>query len=210
MTADLNDFVVGGASPLRRALSGTQDKPRLVEWPEGSRSRLASIPLALKLLDNDTRARATAEALRWLTSPLPGGAGLPEEYVYSDEGRAELGLETKLQILAAALVEPATSNRAARDANDLRQLLDADEVAYLFERYLELQQERSPFTSAESWEKVEALVTSLGKGTTPPSSLSGYDSTSLRLIALSLVRRLRTQTRDSSSPTSHSPELTEP
>ena len=46
------------------------------------------------------------------------------------------------------------------------------------------------------------MIDALGKGTMSMSRLSGYDSASLRSIAIELVARLRTQTSSPSSPTS--------
>lgn len=189
--SDLNDYIKGGASPLRRALGGAHRPVKLIEWPEGVRTPLRGVPLAVREVDSDVRVRAASAALEFLTTPTPKGAGFPAEHVYSGAGAGELELETKIQVLAHALVEPAPPHApAVTDAADLRALVSADEVAFLFERLLDLMQERSPFSSSESWEKLEATLAGLGKGTIPPSSLSGFDAATLRSIVLVLAARL--------------------
>lgn len=190
-----------GTSLLRRALdaSRTGRAVKLVEF-DGCGQRFRGIPLALRTLNADENLRVRAEALKWLSS----SCGFSEDYlVGTTNGESLTEFEVKVRSIAIALVEPAPPHRAvAKDADELRVMLDADEVSALFELYLDWVQERSPISAARTAEEVASVVDALGKGTMPRSRLSGYDSVSLRSIAIELAARLRTQTSSPSSPTS--------
>lgn len=190
-----------GTSLLRRALdaSRTGRAVKLVEF-DGCGQRFRGIPLALRTLNADENLRVRAEALKWLSS----SCGFSEDYlVGTTNGESLTEFEVKVRSIAIALVEPAPPHRAvAKDADELRVMLDADEVSALFELYLDWVQERSPISAARTAEEVASVVDALGKGTMPKSRLSVYDSVSLRSIAIELVARLRTQTSSPSSPTS--------
>lgn len=190
-----------GTSLLRRALdaSRTGRAVKLVEF-DGCGQRFRGIPLALRTLNADENLRVRAEALKWLSS----SCGFSEDYlVGTTNGESLTEFEVKVRSIALALVEPAPPHRAvAKDADELRVMLDADEVSALFELYLDWVQERSPISAARTAEEVASVVDALGKGTMPRSRLSGYDSFSLRSIAIELAARLRTQTSSPSSPTS--------
>lgn len=190
-----------GTSLLRRALdaSRTGRAVKLVEF-DGCGQRFRGIPLALRTLNADENLRVRAEALKWLSS----SCGFSEDYlVGTTNGESLTEFEVKVRSIAIALVEPAPPHRAvAKDADELRVMLDADEVSALFELYLDWVQERSPISAARTAEEVASVVDALGKGTMPKSRLSVYDSVSLRSIAIELAARLRTQTSSPSSPTS--------
>ncbi len=190
-----------GTSLLRRALdaSRTGRAVKLVEF-DGCGQRFRGIPLALRTLNADENLRVRAEALKWLSS----SCGFSEDYlVGTTNGESLTEFEVKVRSIALALVEPAPPHRAvAKDADELRVMLDADEVSALFELYLDWVQERSPISAARTAEEVASVVDALGKGTMPKSRLSVYDSVSLRSIAIELAARLRTQTSSPSSPTS--------
>lgn len=190
-----------GTSLLRRALdaSRTGRAVKLVEF-DGCGQRFRGIPLALRTLNADENLRVRAEALKWLSS----SCGFSEDYlVGTTNGESLTEFEVKVRSIAIALVEPAPPHRAvAKDADELRVMLDADEVSALFELYLDWVQERSPISAARTAEEVASVVDALGKGTMPRSRLSAYDSVSLRSIVNELVARLRTQTSSPSSPTS--------
>lgn len=190
-----------GTSLLRRALdaSRTGRAVKLVEF-DGCGQRFRGIPLALRTLNADENLRVRAEALKWLSS----SCGFSEDYlVGTTNGESLTEFEVKVRSIAIALVEPAPPHRAvAKDADELRVMLDADEVSALFELYLDWVQERSPISAARTAEEVASVVDALGKGTMPKSRLSVYDSVSLRSITNELVARLRTQTSSPSSPTS--------
>ena len=190
-----------GTSLLRRALdaSRTGRAVKLVEF-DGCGQRFRGIPLALRTLNADENLRVRAEALKWLSS----SCGFSEDYlVGTTNGESLTEFEVKVRSIALALVEPAPPHRAvAKDADELRVMLDADEVSALFELYLDWVQERSPISAARTAEEVASVVDALGKGTMPKSRLSVYDSVSLRSITNELVARLRTQTSSPSSPTS--------
>lgn len=201
MSADLDEKVMAatGWGSLRKALHASQGGPavKVIEF-DGSGGRMRGIPLALRTLSADESLRLRAAAVKWLTT----SCGFTEEFlVGTTDGTAAIEFEVKVRTLALALVEPAPPHDpVARDADELRVLLDADEVTALFELFLDWVQERSPITSARSAEEVTALCDALGKGTSPHASLNGYDSVTLRSIGRELARRLRTLT---SSPSSH-------
>lgn len=190
-----------GTSLLRRALDASRSgrAVKAVEF-DGCGARLRGIPLALRTLNADENLRVRAEALKWLSS----SCGFTEDYlVGTTNGESLTEFEIKVRTIALALVEPAPPHRAvAKDADELRVMLDADEVSALFELYVDWVQERSPISAAKTAEEVASVVDALGKGTMPRSRLSAYDSASLRSIAIELVARLRTQTSSPSSPTS--------
>lgn len=192
-----------GTSLLRRALdaSRTGRAVKIVEF-DGCGARLRGIPLALRTLNADENLRVRADALKWLSSVC----GFAEDYlVGTTAGQATAEFEIKVRTIALALVEPAPPHRVvAKDADELRVQLDADEVAALFEHYVDWVQERSPISAARSAEEVASVVDALGKGTMPRSRLNGYDSASLRTIIIALVDRSRMQTNSPSSPTSPS------
>lgn len=190
-----------GTSLLRRALdaSRTGRAVKVIEF-DGCGARFRGIPLALRTLNADENLRVRADALKWLSS----SCGFTEDYlVGTTNGESLTEFEIKVRTIALALVEPAPPHRAvAKDADELRVMLDADEVSALFELYVDWVQERSPISAAKTAEEVASVVDALGKGTMPRSRLSAYDSASLRSIAIELVARLRTQTSSPSSPTS--------
>lgn len=192
-----------GTSLLRRALDASRSgrTVKAIEF-DGCGQRLRGIPLALRTLNADENLRVRAAARKWLCEEC----GFTEDFLASTEdGEATTGFEVKVRTIALALVEPAPPHRAvAKDADELRGLLDADEIVALFELYIDWVQERSPISSAKSAEEVSALVDAMGKGTLPTRQLSGYDSASLRSIAIELVARLRTRTNSPSSDTSPS------
>lgn len=210
MSADLDAKVLSatGWSPLRKALHASRGgvAVKVVEF-DGSGERLRGTPLALRVLTADESLRLRADALRWLT----GACGFTEDFIIgTTDGTAALEFEIKVRTLALALVEPAPPHVAlVKDADDLRTILDADEVSGLFEHLVDWVQERSPITSARSAEEVRALCDALGKGTLPQARLNTCDNASLRSIARELARRLTTPTSSPSSPTSPPSETDE-
>jgi len=193
--------VAAGTSLLRRALdaSRTGRAVRVIEF-DGCSARFRGIPLALRTLNADENLRVRAEALKWLCEEC----GFTEYFlVGTTNGESLTEFEIKVRTIALALVEPASPHRAVtKDADELRVMLDADEISALFEIYLDWVQERSPISAAKTAEEVALVIDALGKGTMPMSRLSGYDSVSLRSIVNELVARLRTQTSSPSSPIS--------
>lgn len=202
MSADLDAKVLEatGWSPLRKALHASRSGAavKVIEF-DGCGNRLRGVPLALRALTADESMRLRADALKWLTS----ACGFTEDYLIGTTGGNEaLEFETKIRFVALALVEPAAPHApVAKDADDLRTLLEADEVSALFELLVDWITERSPIASAKSAEEVAKLCDALGKGTMPLSRLSAFDNASLRTIASELVNRLRSQMSAPSSPT---------
>ena len=206
MSGDLSQFVTkDDRSPLRRALDASRGgvAVKVIEF-DGCGARLRGIPLALRTLSAGENLRLRAEALRWLIEKCR----FTESYLTkTTTGEGLVEFEAKLRTIAIALVEPAPPHQpVAKDAEELRETFDADEIVALFEMYLDWVKERSPITTADSAEEVASLCDALGKGTQPLQSLSGFDSSTLRSIIIELVSRERTRTSSLSSPTTPSPD----
>ena len=109
--------------------------------------------------------------------------------------------------LPAALCEPAPPHEpVCKDADGLRELLDATELNQIFEAYADWLATRNPLGQAKSLEEVEAVLSALGKGMTPPSRLNAFDSSTLRSALHSLAVQRERLTSSSSSPSSPSTE----
>ena len=189
---------------LAKALGDRGVAVKIVDLFDGTEARLDGIPLALKAVTNEARVRAVAAAVKFLTEKC----GLTESYLYDTAtGGAELDLETKVQILAVALCEPAPPHALVVDSADgLRGLLEADELVQLFESYADFVAERSPLSRAKSAEEVEAVLSALGKGMLPASRLTSFDSVTLRRALHSLAVRHERLMSSNSSPSSPSNE----
>jgi len=210
MSLDPNDpFVRDSRGALAKALGDRGVAVHIVDLYDGTGARLDGIPLALKAVSEGVRVKAVADALRFLTGPK---CGMSEEYLYgTDNGRAELDLETKVQLLAAALCEPAPPHSpVCKDADGLRELLDATELSQLFEAYADWLAERNPLSRAKSLEEVEAVLAALGKGMLPASRLTSFDSSTLRSALHSLAVQRERLTSSNSSPSSPSTESPAP
>ena len=201
-TFDHDPHVKDHRSLLAKALDGRGVIVKIVDDFVGTGGRLEGVPLALRALSNDERVKCIARSVAFLLGPC----GMSEEHCFGQgQGAFERDLEAKVQILALALVEPAPPHaRVAASADDLRTLLDADEITQLFEIYADHIAERSPISSAATVEEVEAVIVALGKGTIPASRLTRYDTSTLRSTIVSLAVRLETLTSSRSSPTSPS------
>lgn len=209
MTDPLSGYVTrDDRSPLDKALSASRSgvAVKLIEF-DGSGERLRGVPLALRVLCADESLRVRAQAVRWLT----GECGFTEDFLIgTTDGTGLIEFEVKVRTLALALVDPAAPTQPlARNADNLRTKLDADEISALFELYVDWVQERSPITSARNAEEVAALVDALGKGTMPPSRLSTFDAATVRTITRELANRLRSLTSSPSSPTPSSSDAAE-
>jgi len=195
-------FVRDTRSPLARALG---ERGVVVKIVDDLGGQLDGIPLALRPLSTETRGGAVAAAIKYLTGPC----GLSEAYLYdTSNGAAELDLETKIQLLAVALCEPAPPHApVVASADELRGLIEANDAGQLFEVYADFLAERSPLSRAKSMAEVEAVVTALGKGMTSVSRLTSFDSTTLRSALYSLAVRHEMLTSSNSSPSSPSTAL---
>ena len=214
MSGELDAFVSRDTrSPLRRALGASASgvgAVKVIEF-DGCGGRLRGVPIALRTLTAGESIKVRTDAHAYLTRQC----GLSEDAVgYSDAGRALHEFETKLRTIALALVDPSTglpvcvNAKNEADADEARTLLESDEIAGLFELFVDWTNERSPLQSKTA-EEVEAVVEAMGKATMPLSSLNGYDAATLRFIARALVGRLQTQTNSRYSPTSLSNDADE-
>ena len=207
MSGALDEFVTRDTrSPLRRALGASASGVgaiKVIEF-DGCGGRLRGVPIALRTLTAGESIKVRTDAHAYLTRQC----ALSEDAVgYSDAGRALHEFETKLRTIALALVDPSTgapvcvNAKGEADADEARTLLESDEIAGLFELFVDWTNERSPLQSKTA-EEVEGLIEAMGKATMPLSSLNGYDAATLRFIARALVGRLQAQTNSRSSPTS--------
>lgn len=198
-------FITDKRSPLRKVLDASRGG-RAVEIIEfdGCDARFRGVPLALRALTTDEELKLRAAAAKWCSE----AAGFDASYLLdTNEGRATVEFEAKVQTIALALCEPAAPHApVAASADELRALLFADEVAALFEMYVDFVTKRSPISTAKSAEEVASLVDSLGKGTTPLQRLSTFDAVTLRTIVRELVARW---TRLTSSPSLPTPPSTD-
>jgi hypothetical protein len=172
-------------------------------FPEGERFAVRSLPAA-------ARMKAATEAERWLRRV--GGYDASE--LLTETGQAVLQLEGKLRVLGAALVDPDDPGRPfagvgddgrhdlGRAADEIRDLLEAEEIEALFEEWIDFNDERSPLTKARTWAEFEGLLAAVGKGLASRTSLNRYDSASLRFMLRELAARHWTPTKLSSSATS--------
>lgn len=206
MSSDgLDGFVKDTRSTLAKALGDKGTPVHILDLYDGTGARLDGVPLALRAVPESVRVKAVADALRFLTGPK---CGMSEEYLYgTGDGAAELALETKVQILSAALCEPAPPHAPiVKDADGLRELLDATELAQIFDAYADWLATRNPLGQAKSLEEVEAVLSALGKGMTPPSRLMSFDSSTLRSALHSLACQRERLMSSNSSPSSPSTE----
>jgi len=214
MSGELDEFITrDGRSPLRKALGASASGVGAVKVIDfaGCGRRLDGVPLALRTLTAGEDLRVRAEAHAYLVQRLK----LSEDAVgYSDAGRAMLDFEVKLRTITLALVEPSghtpvcANAKGEADADEARTLLESNEIAALFELFVDWTNERSPLQSKTA-EEVDAIVDALGKATMPLSALNGFDAATLRSIARAQAARQRAQTSSRSSDTSPSSDEAE-
>lgn len=172
-----------------------------------------SLRLAVRTLSAEEIATAQMDARRWLTST----GGWTTEDLLSDTGDALLNLETMVQILARALVDPDNHDlpfaSSEKGAAEVRKSFDADEIRACFDEYSRHSQERSPFRALKTLDEVREVADALGKGLTAPTALQRYDATTLQRIIIELVaqatKRTTLTSSDTSPPTS-SPHASSP
>ncbi len=192
-------------SPLAKAL-GERVPAKVIAVERG---RLVGIPLALLALSMDETQDATVKAHQHLTVTKKWA----EENLFTEDGTAALNMEVATHILSRALVtppgkeevNPAEVQRVVGSPDELRKLLQPDEIQLLWGMYLDHLQERSPLSRARSWEEVEGTLEALGKGQVSTFALSGFDVATLRFIVNEqAVRLFSTPTSSLSSDTSPS------
>lgn len=186
-------------SSLRELLAGAK-VPHVVQPLQGAAwGPLAGQRVGLRSLPSGLLLEATGAAIAWCRDV----ARLDERHLYSETGEEALDLETKVQILSRALVQPDAPDKSfVEGPADVRELLTPEQVTWLFDRWSLFQRERSPYEVLADEAKIEEVAEALGKGFAPPTSLTSYDFGTLRRITLSLVARLRKLTTPSSSASS--------
>lgn len=190
-------------SPLQRFL-GERVPCKPVEILRG---RLAGIPAAVRALSSAEIQRATLDATKYLTAE-----GWEKEDFFTELGESVFNMETAVRILAAALiVPPAAAETKAAEAvpltsgpDQVRALLEPDEITLLFQEFCAWQEERSPLSRAKTLAEVEDLIEALGKGQVSISRLNAFDPSSLKNIIYELAVQRMSATRRPSSPTSPS------
>jgi hypothetical protein len=187
------DFLIG--SSLAKSLAGLRRPDaniKVFEIP----GRLAGVSFALRWLSADERMLALGDALKTCLSRF----AFTREDMYTDLGEATHDLECQVQVLFRALVNPKDpATKAAASADEVRTLLDADEIKYAYKEWLLWQEKNSPFLKIDKLEDVERMVDHLGKGLEPTTSLKLCEWSLLLSIATSLVDRLVTLRKQTSS-----------
>jgi hypothetical protein len=202
----LDDFIKDTRSPLAK-LVGNGPRPHRCFAFAGSGARFGEAQWAVRALSADEREHAAADAVRWLCE----GCKWERSDLYTELGDAVRDLECKVRLLFAALVDPAAPTQAlAASADELRKLLDADEIGALFEQLVDYQEERSPFAKLRDWQEVETFCVALGKGYAPMTSLLSYDSASLRFIVRELATKWTARTTPHSSGTTSASDSSAP
>lgn len=202
MSEDADRFLKG--SKLSKLLAGRPRPARRFEIEVVRDAGPETLKLAVRALSAQEFAQAQAAATKWLTST----GGWTREDLMSDAGDALLNLETMVQVLARALVDPdntdlpLASPAGDEGAAEVRKLFDVAEIRACFDEYRANETERSPFRLLKTLDEVREVADALGKGLTAPTSLQRYDATTLRLIITALVDRARRWTTPSSSDTS--------
>lgn len=188
-------------SPLAKAI-GERVPAKTVTLDRG---RLAGVPMALRSLSAGALQQASRDALKYLTE-----TGWRDEHLFTELGKSALNTETAVRILAAALVVPPAADTGkvsdlemfTSGPDQVRALLEPDEITLLFNEFCGWQEERSPISRAKSWEEVEDFVEALGKGAVPTSRLLSFDTSSLCFMLREVAARWTTATRRPSSGTS--------
>lgn len=203
--------VVDTRSPIVKAIGSavaftrfTVETGRLA----GQTFAIRSLPARAVQRANDEARKYLAEVREWSDQRL-----YDADNVARGIDKGDRDLEMQVHVLAKALIvapegdgdPPVTvPTPLFRDAEELANSLETDEVRHLFSAWHRWQRERSPITRAETPEEVEAFVDSLGKGVTPLSRLRSCEDGMLLSTAICMARRLRSLMRRPSSGTSPS------
>jgi len=184
-----------GPSPLSRLVGDGPRPMKVIEFP-GERGKETGTSVGIwNLRDNETR-QARIDAIKFLQDVCK----LTELHLAYNPTLGED--EQKTQLLFRALRDPQTPIRAfAQSPAELREHLTPDEREALFAAYLEFVDERSPIKRLTDKE-VEELCSALGKESTTTTTLSSYDSASLKNIVRELANQLTKLTKRLSLDTS--------
>ena len=186
-------------SPLAELLGDAPIHVTRVDLAGAEWGRWEGHHVGLRSLPAGAQVKAYGHAIAW----LKGEAKLSHEDLFGDMGSASLEIETRVQILSQALVSTAPPHaRLVKGPADVRDRFTSEQVVWLFERFEEVQQARSPIKALTDPAKVKELADALGKGFLPTTSLKSYDTATVRRITTELVSLLLRQTPPSSSGTS--------
>lgn len=207
-----NGFV-DSRSPLAKALGG--GIAHTVVTPE--KGRLAGMRFALRSLPQSQVGAAVRRGVAFLTE----ACGWRDEQLYTELGEAQHDIETQAQVLALALIAVppegtklttatvvpavmANEKLGTTAADELRTLLEPDEIMWLFREFARWNAERSPITRSRTDAEIGEYIDAMGKGVTPASWLKSCDDATLLRCAIEMASRLTMLTKPSSSPTSPS------
>jgi hypothetical protein len=212
MTTEPNDdgldrFITDNRSGLAKLVGDGPVPHRAFPFPGAGGRFGEGTRFAVRALDAESKSRALANAVTWLTTK----GGWTRDALYEQNGAAVLDLECKVQVLARALVQPDDARKAfVSGPDELRKLLESDEIAALFEQYLDYEEERSPLAKLRSWEEVEPALVAVGKGYATKTSLLRFDSaTRLYMLHCMAEQLFGTPTTPPSSDTSPASDSSE-
>jgi hypothetical protein len=184
----IDQYLTDSRSPLAKLLGEGVVPHRTFEFRGAGQRFPAGTMFAVRAIDSDVATNAGAAAFRYLVDK----AGYTDERLFTTVGQAALELETKRQILSHALVDPKDPTKPfATDVAEVRTAFESAEVVALYEQYADYQRERSPLVTTENAKEAEALLDQLGKGLVDPTSLSRFDSDTLRFVVRCGARMLR-------------------
>ena len=203
----LDRFITDKRSGLAK-LIGDSPIPHRVFAFAGSGGRFGEgTQFAVRALGGEGKMRALADAIAWLTTK----GGWPRDALYEQNGAAVLDLESKVQVLTRVLVDPSDPSKSfVASADELRKLLEPDEICALWEQFLDFEDERSPLAKLRTWEEVEPELVAVGKRYARPTSLLRFDFGTRQFMLQCMAERLfSTPTKLPSSDTSPQSESTE-
>lgn len=186
-------------SPLARRRAAVERPHKLVPLPgplgdvDPDAGEEGGVAALVALRDQDVQDARLAAITHLLTSRK-----LPDWMIETEFGQGILDAEVQVQLLWRALRVPKRLNEQfALSATDVRMNLEADERVALFKEYLAWQAERSPLKEA-TLDELEALLSDAKKDARSlQTSLSYYDSATLRSFITLLVGRLWKPTSES-------------
>ena len=169
---------------------------------EGCGRRFLGRVIALRSLSGEEIQRCYAEALAWLLAPAPKGCGWSDAQLYTELGEAARDYEVKVRHVARAWVRAHDTSQPQDTVDNVRKMLEPDELTGLYERFLDWQSKRSALTRITSAQELEDTADALLKGLMPPTWAMRCAHSTLRDIVPALVAAAHRQTRRHSSDTS--------
>lgn len=195
-----DDAILARPSPLRELLgeASLYVKPVTLEGPEWG--KLQGQTLGLRSLSAARPVEALGRAVEWCLKAPKLDRG--DMHLEGSNEAGALDLVTRAQTLHLALVDPKPPHASiTQKPEEVLDLFTAEQVVWLFERYSEVQQERSPIKHLADPAAVKEVAAALGKGFLSGTSLKSFDAATLRSICLELADQLSKRTTPPSSDT---------